>query len=110
MTEKKHESFDKLIQAMAQVYRDDTADGMFAGGYEKQRLNPAFIKMMTINCMVMDSLHQCGKGGCKGCVADDLYLEVWRDIDHHTRGIINETRRIIARKHGIAPRVLDNPG
>lgn len=99
-------NFDTLIKEMAKIYRDDTADGMFAGGYARQRLNPAFIKMMTINCMVMDCIHQCGKGGCVGCVADDLYSDISAEIPDKLRWIINETRRIIANRHGIDSRII----
>ena len=38
----RHDSFDRLAKAMAQVYSDDSADGIFEGGYEEQARRPAF--------------------------------------------------------------------
>lgn len=105
MTDKK-DSFDRLAKAMAQVYSDDSADGIFEGGYEEQVRRPAFLKMLSFNCFVMDRLHSCGRGGCRGCVADDLFDALDAEMDAHTRGIINCARRLIAERHGIQPRVL----
>ena len=103
----RHDSFDRLAKAMAQVYNDDSADGIFEGGYEEQVRRPAFLKMLSFNCFVMDRLHSCGRGGCRGCVADDLFDALDAEMDAHTGGIINCARRLIAERHGLQPKVLD---
>lgn len=93
-----------LVAEMAKIYHSNSPD--FAGGYEEQARSPEFLRMLSFNCLVMDAVHGCGANGCAGCLADRLYREQAATMDERTRELIDEARRIVANRHGIAPRVV----
>ena len=76
MSKKKKDGFADLAAAFAKVYSTENAAEVFDGSYEDQVRNPAFIGMMLYNCMVMNALYGCRRGGCAGCRARDLFDRV----------------------------------
>lgn len=70
---KKKNDFSDLANAFAKVYNIQNAKEVFDGSYEEQVKNPAFIGLLTFNCMLMNSLYGCFRGGCKGCRARELF-------------------------------------
>ena len=65
--------FKKLAESFAQVYNLENAQEVFDGGYEEQVRNPAFVGMLLFNCMLMNALYGCRRGGCAGCRARALF-------------------------------------
>ena len=82
---KKADGFADLAEAFAKVYGTENAAEVFDGSYEDQVRNPAFIDMLIYNCMVMNALYGCRRGGCAGCRARDLFDRV---EDAETKGKI----------------------
>lgn len=75
-TKKKADGFADFAEAFSKVYNLENAQEVFDGGYETQVQNPAFVGMMLYNCMVMNALYGCRRGGCAGCRARDLFDRV----------------------------------
>ena len=73
---KKADGFADLAAEFAKVYNLGNATEVFDGGYEAQVRNPAFVGMMLYNCMVMNALYGCRRGGCAGCRARDMFDRV----------------------------------
>lgn len=69
----KRDGFADLAAAFAKVYNLENAQEVFDGGYEAQLRNPAFVGMLLYNCMVMNGLYGCRRGGCAGCRARALF-------------------------------------
>ena len=76
MSGKKKDGFSDLAAAFAKVYSTENAAEVFDGSYDEQVRNPAFIGMLLYNCMVMNALYGCRRGGCAGCRARDLFDQV----------------------------------
>ena len=76
MSKKKADGFADLAAAFAKVYNIENAEEVFDGAYEDQVRNPAFIGMLLYNCMVMNALYGCRRGGCAGCRARALFDRV----------------------------------
>ena len=76
MSKKKADGFADLAAAFAKVYNIENAEEVFDGAYEDQVRNPAFIGMLLYNCMVMNSLYGCRRGGCDGCRSHALFESV----------------------------------
>lgn len=70
---KKTDDFADIARAFAKVYNLENSPEVFDGDYEKQRKNPAFVGLLLFNCMVMNSLYGCVRGGCAGCRARALF-------------------------------------
>ena len=90
MIRKKADGFADLAAAFAKVYSTENAAEVFDGSYEDQLRNPAFIGMLLYNCMVMNALYGCRRGGCAGCRARDLFDRV---EDSATKGKIATSMR-----------------
>lgn len=69
MKERRKDDFKDLAAALAKVYNMGDAAEVFSGGYGEQLANPAFTGALLFNCMVMNAVHGCRRGGCKGCTA-----------------------------------------
>ena len=76
MSKKKADGFSDLAAEFAKVYSTENAAEVFDGSYDEQVRNPAFIGMLLYNCMVMNALYVCRRGGCAGCRARDLFDRV----------------------------------
>ena len=76
MSKKKADGFADIAAAFAKVYSIENAAEVFDGSYEDQVRNPAFIGMLIYNCMVMNALYGCRRGGCAGCRARALFDRV----------------------------------
>lgn len=87
---KKADGFADLAAAFAKVYSTENAAEVFDGSFEDQVRNPAFIGMLLYNCMVMNALYGCRRGGCSGCRARDLFDRV---EDAETKGKITTAMR-----------------
>lgn len=85
---KKADGFADLAAAFAKVYNIENAEEVFDGAYEDQVRNPAFIGMLLYNCMVMNALYGCRRGGCDGCRARALFDRV---EDPETKAKITKT-------------------
>lgn len=90
MSGKKKDGFSDLAAAFAKVYSTENAAEVFDGSYDEQVRNPAFIGMLLYNCMVMNALYGCRRGGCAGCRARDLFDRV---EDSATKGKITTAMR-----------------
>ena len=88
MSKKKVDGFVDLASAFAKVYNIENAEEVFDGAYEDQVRNPAFIGMLLYNCMVMNALYGCRRGGCDGCRARALFDRV---EDSETKAKIAKT-------------------
>ena len=88
MSKKKADGFADLAAAFAKVYSTENAAEVFDGSYEDQVRNPAFIGMLLYNCMVMNALYGCRRGGCAGCRARALFDRV---EDPETKAKITKT-------------------
>ena len=75
-TSKKADGFADLAAAFSKVYNLENAKEVFEDGYEAQVRNPAFVGMLLYNCMVMNALYGCRRGGCAGCRARALFDRV----------------------------------
>lgn len=73
---KKNVGFADLAKSFAQVYNLENSPEVFNGDYEEQCKNPALVGMLLFNCMVMNSLYGCMRGGCIGCRARTLFDNV----------------------------------
>ena len=73
---KKKDDFSDLANEFAKVYNIENAKEVFDGSYDEQVKNPAFIGLLTFNCMLMNALHGCFRGGCEGCRARELFNTV----------------------------------
>ena len=69
----KRDGFADLAAAFAKVYNIGNSQEVFDSGYEAQVRNPAFVGALTFNCMVMNGLYGCRRGGCAGCRARALF-------------------------------------
>ena len=69
----KRDDFSDLAKAFAKCYNVESAPEVFDGDYEAQQGNPAFVGVLLFNCMVMNSLYGCARGGCAGCRARALF-------------------------------------
>lgn len=87
---KKKDGFADLAVAFSKVYNLENATEVFDGSYDEQVRNPAFIGMLLYNCMVMNALYGCRRGGCAGCRARDLFDRVG---DSATKGKITTAMR-----------------
>lgn len=76
MSKNKADGFADLAEAFAKVYNIENAAEVFDGSYEDQVRNPAFIGMLLYNCMVMNAIYGCRRGGCAGCRARALFDRV----------------------------------
>ena len=76
MSKKKKDVFADLAAAFAKVYSTENAAEVFDGSDEDQVRNPAFVGVLLYNCMVMNALYGCRRGGCAGCRARDLFDRV----------------------------------
>ena len=88
VSKKKADGFADLAAAFAKVYNIKNAEEVFDGAYEDQVRNPAFIGMLLYNCMVMNALYGCRRGGCAGCRARALFDRV---EDPETKAKITKT-------------------
>ena len=88
MSKKKADGLADLAAAFAKVYNIENAEEVFDGAYEDQVRNPAFIGMLLYNCMVMNALYGCRRGGCDGCRARALFDRV---EDPETKAKITKT-------------------
>lgn len=70
---KKKDDFSDLANSFAKVYNIQNAKEVFDGSYDEQVKNPAFIGLLTFNCMLMNTLYGCSRGGCVGCRARALF-------------------------------------
>lgn len=86
-----------LVAAFAKVYNIENADEVFDGAVEDQVRNPAFIGMLIYNCMVMNVLYRCRRGGCAGCRARALFDQV---EDSETKGKITTAMRAMDEVDG----------
>lgn len=68
-----------LSKAIAKVYNLDAAPEVFDEDYETQMKSPQFINVLLFNCMVMNSLHGCRRGGCVGCRVREVFDNVAED-------------------------------
>ena len=76
MSKKKADGLADIAAAFAKVYSIENAAEVFDGSYEDQVRNPAFIGMLIYNCIVMNALYGCRRGGCAGCRARALFDRV----------------------------------
>ena len=88
MSKKKADGFADLAAAFAKVYNIENAEEVFDGAYEDQVRNPAFIGMLLYNCIVMNALYGCRRGGCDGCRFRALFDRV---EDPETKAKITKT-------------------
>ena len=65
-----------IAAADPRAHSIENAAEVFDGSYEDQVRNPAFIGMLIYNCMVMNALYGCRRGGCAGCRARALFDRV----------------------------------
>lgn len=98
MSGKKKDGFSDLAAAFAKVYSTENAAEVFDGSYDEQVRNPAFIGMLLYNCMVMNALYGCRRGGCAGCRARDLFDQV---EDPATKGKITTAMRAMDAVDGV---------
>lgn len=72
----KKDNFSDIAKALAKTYNLENSPEVFAGSYEEQLKNPTFVGLLLFNCMVMNSLYGCMRGGCIGCRARTLFDNV----------------------------------
>ena len=87
--------FANLSREIAKVYNLDNAPEVFDADYETQIRSPQFITALLFNCMVMNSIYGCRRGGCAGCRAREMFDSV---SDPSVKAKISLTMRMLEKE------------